>query len=188
MVAVGRLLAAGLEGTPDLHAARPWFEQAAEAGDAYAQAWMGDCCRVGLVGAPDPGASEYWYRRAAGQNHIGAQIMLAETLTEFSPPSEEGLAEIFGLWWEAAAAGNSLAQRKTAECYLEGRGCPEDPVAAAEWFHAAAEQGDAEAAYQLGRCYKTGMGVRRNAATARFWLERASAQGHPDAGAVPVGR
>jgi TPR repeat protein len=143
---------------------------------------------MGLVGSPDVAASEYWYRSAAAQNHVGAQIMLAETLTSLAPPTAEGWAEIFALWHAAASAGNPLAQRNVAQCYLDGRGCVADPATAARWFQAAAEQGEAEAEYQLGRCYRRGLGVRRNFATARYWLERASAQGHPSAGELLASR
>jgi TPR repeat protein len=141
-----------------------------------------------LAGPRDLESAEVWYRKAAAQNHMGAQLLLAEALTASHPPTEDGLAEIFGLWLAVAAAGNPVAQRNAAQCYLEGRGCEADPIAATRWFRAAADQGDAEAEFQLGRCYRRGRGVRRNSAEGRFWLERASAQGHAGADALLSGR
>jgi TPR repeat protein len=186
-VALGRLLAAGLKGAPDNVSAKPWFERAAEAGDAFAQAWMGDCCRMGLAGLPDLAAAESWYRRAAAQDHIGAQIMLANILSALAPSAEADLKEIFGLWLAAASTGNSFAQRNVAECYLTGRGCTADSTAAARWLHLAAQQEDAEAEYELARWYKKGLGVSRNAAAARMWLERAYAHGFTTDSAVLAG-
>jgi TPR repeat protein len=180
-VALGRLLYAGLTGTPNVAAAHTWFAQAADAGHAFAQAWMGDCCRMGLLDAPHAESAEAWYRKAAAQNHIGAVLVLANALRAAGPSTPEALAEIFGLWLVAASGGHPVAQRNVAQCYLYGRGCIADPAAATRWFQAAAEQGDAEAEYQLARCYRKGYGVQKDPQTARFWLERASAQGHPQA-------
>lgn len=151
-VALGRLMYAGVTGMPDVTAAHTWFALAADAGHAFAEAWMGDCCRLGLVATPDPQAAEVWYRRAAAQNHVGAIMVLANALEAEGPAAPDVLAEIFGLWLLAAAAGHPVAQRHVARCYLEGQGRPADPDAAARWFRAAAEQGDAEAQDQLAQC------------------------------------
>jgi uncharacterized protein len=148
---LGRLYAAGVTGSADLPAARSWYQQAAEAGDPQAQAWMGDCCRQGLVDSPDWGMAEWWYRRAAEQNHTGALMVLAEAMSAAEPHTQEALAGIFGLWLAAASNGNPVAQRQVALCYLQGRGCAEDAVAAVHWLTAAAEQGDAEAEYELSQ-------------------------------------
>jgi TPR repeat protein len=183
-VAAGRLRASGLDGNPDHVSARSWFQRAAEAGDAYSQAWMGDCCRMGLVDAPNAVTAESWYREAAAQDHLGAQIMLATLLSAAEARGVAELSEIFNLWLAAAQAGNAFAQRSLAECFASGWGCEVDAAAAVRWFQAAAGQGDAEAQYQLGRCYKKGLGVRKNAATARHWFELASSRGHQLAEAV----
>jgi TPR repeat protein len=185
-VALGRLLASGIQGTQDIASAYPWFEMAAGAGAAYAQAWMGDCCRMGLVGPPDPVAADSWYRMAAAQDHVGAQIMLAEALSSSDSSTEVDFYEMFALWLAAATAGNPYAQRNAAQCYLAGRGCEADPTAAARWFEAAADQGDAEAAFQLGDCYVKGLGVEESPETARHWLEKASALGRADAICAPT--
>jgi TPR repeat protein len=176
-VALGRLYAVGVEGAPDPVKAYSWFELAAESGDPFAQAWMGDCCRTGAVDPPDWVSAEWWYRRAAAQNHTGALMILAEALTAAEPNTQETLAEVFGLWLAAASNGNAVAQRKVGMCYLDGRGCPEDPVAAAQWFLLAAEQSDAEAQYELGICYSEGRGVEENAEEAQYWASRAAYQG-----------
>jgi TPR repeat protein len=179
--ALGRLYAAGLQGTPDLVAARSWFQQAANAGDPQAQAWMGDCCRQGLIDPPDWAMAEWWYRRAAEQNHTGGLMVLAEAMSAADTHTQETLADIFGLWLAAASNGNAIAQRQAGLCYLYGKGCPEDPVAAVRWFTAAAGQDDAEAAYELSQCYAEGRGVRKNEKEAAYWGERATQHGllHP---------
>lgn len=177
-VALGRLLAAGVDGVPDFPAAQFWFAQAAEEGDPFAQAWMGDCCRLGLVGPSDWQSAEAWYCKAAAQNHVGSILLLADALSSTKPHTQETLSEIFGLWLAAASNGNGLAQRNVGICYLHGRGCPEDPIAAVQWLMAAAEQEDAEAEYELGCCYRQGRGVEKDLAEARVWLKRAEDHGY----------
>jgi uncharacterized protein len=164
-VALARLLYAGVTGASQLEAAHGWFAQAADAGHMFAQAWMGDCCRLGLVADPDPKAAEAWYRKAAAQNHLGAIVLLANAIEAAVPGRPDAVAEIFGLWLLAASAGHSIAQRKVAQCYLEGRGCPGDPDAAARWFRIAADQGDAEAQNQLAQSAQKQTPLRSNSAT-----------------------
>jgi TPR repeat protein len=180
-VALGRLLTIGIHGSPDYESAYTWFVQAAEAGEAYAQAWMGDCCRYGLVGISDAVAAEQWYRRAAKQEHRGAQIMLATLLSSVEEHSEPMLEEALEIWRAAAAAGNAFAQRNLAECLLTGRGCEVDPESAVLWFQAAAEQGDTEAEYRLRQCYQQGIGTSEFPNSARHWFERAAEKGHNEA-------
>lgn len=104
-------------------------------------------------------------------------MLLAEALETSESPSEEVLAEIFGLLLVAASSGEAVAQRKIGNCYLQGRGCNEDPAAAANWFFAAAQQGDPEAEYELSVCYSEGRGVDPNPEEAENWLARATEHG-----------
>jgi TPR repeat protein len=65
--------------------------------------------------------------------------------------------------------------------FYSARGVPQDYVAAANWFHRAAEQGDAFAQHSLATQYRMGQGVPQNSATAVDWYRRAAEQGHADA-------
>jgi len=180
-VALGRLMAAGMDGTPNLEAAHSWFSRAAHADHPHAQAWMGDCYRLGLLDSPDPESAEHWYRRAAAQSHIGALLLLAEALSVSQTETPEVHAEIFGLWLAAASAGNAVAQRNVGLCYLSGSGCPIDPRAGVRWIESAAEQDDPIAKYELSECYRKGRGTSMDLDKARYWLDRASENGYADA-------
>jgi TPR repeat protein len=178
---------------PDPAAAHAWFASAAKAGDAQAQAWMGDCARQGLVGAADKDEAQRWYRLAAGQGHAGALVEYvrlqdaadsrAADTRAADAPGHEVEAGNFGLWLAAAATGDAAAQRAVGVCYLEGRGCVAHAGEAARWLRAAAAQGDAKAQFLLGCCFRYGKGVRRDAAQAKYWFERAASREKPAAAA-----
>jgi len=127
-----------------LTAAHAAQERDANAGDAAAQAWMGDWCRLGLSGAADFAAAEHWYRRAAAQEHVGALVTLADAL-EANPASPRVRAEAFGFWLTAGTLGDSFAQYQVGRHYRDGIGCEMNKRIAARWFRAAAAQDNAEA-------------------------------------------
>jgi TPR repeat protein len=170
--ALGHLLCRdGNPGDEAFVAGHSWFALAADAGDADAQAWIGDGCKTGLIGRRDEREAEQWYRKAAGQGHFGALLELGLLLEKYE--GAEWDLECFGIWLAAASYGSNLAQRKVGVCYLEGKGCDCDAGAATRWFQAAADQGDREAQYLLGRCFRDGIGVERSETMAKMWLERA---------------
>ena len=138
-------LAHGEDGLPDYSGARPWIEQAALAGDADAQAWMGDCCRLGLLGPEDFAAAESWYRRAAAGGHVGCIVLLASAIDAMDQPTQATRAEAFGLWLAAASAGDALAKAHVARCYRDGIGVARDASAAARWLRADAQARDGDA-------------------------------------------
>ncbi len=158
--------------------AYPWFKRAAEEGDPEAQAWMGDCARLGLMGAVNLVAAEHWYRKAAGQGHVTSLVELCLQLESSGASGEQHDREQFGLWLAAASAGNVLAQRRVAECYLEGKGCVRYPAEAVRWLTSAARGNDREAQRLLSRCFRDGSGVRRDLAQSRFWSECAENRGN----------
>ena len=78
------------------------------------------------------------------------------------PPAALIAALPAGLGGPLAAAGSNGdvgAEVEIAQRYLEGRGVPRDPKAAAGWMQAAADAGDAFAQYRLGALYEKGLGV-----------------------------
>jgi TPR repeat protein len=164
-----------------LPAALTWIEAAANAGDADAQAWMGDCRRLGLVQEPDLEAAEQWYRKAASQGHVGSIALLASAVDSMDSLSADAQTEILGMWLVAASAGDTVAQIRVGECYLEGRGCAANAETAAHWFQVAADRGDAEGQYRVGLGYLLGRGVDPDWHEALEWFELAARQGHVEA-------
>jgi localization factor PodJL len=78
----------------------------------------------------------------------------------------------------AAAGGDPGAAFEVAVRYAEGRGVPQDLVAAAAWYRRAAESGVAVAAYRLGSLFERGPGVSKDLAGAAAWYGRAAAEGN----------
>jgi TPR repeat protein len=78
---------------------------------------------------------------------------------------------------EDAEGGAPLAQYNLGLRYAKGKGVPEDPVAAADWYRKAAEQGFALAQYSLGSAYDQGAGVPQDRYEAVKWHRRAAEQG-----------
>ena len=71
------------------------------------------------------------------------------------------------IWQQDAENGEPASQRNLGLLYLNGLGVPRDPVQAARWFKAAADQAFAPAAANLADLYLRGNGVpadRRKAA------------------------
>ena len=63
---------------------------------------------------------------------------------------------------------------------------PEDLVASALRYLAAAEKGDAKAQWNVGLMDLAGLGVPQDLVAAEQWIEKAAAQGYADALAVQV--
>ena len=78
----------------------------------------------------------------------------------------------------AGSSGDVGAQVEIAQRYLEGRGAPRDPKAAADWMQTAADAGNNFAQYRLGAMYEKGIGVARDAAKARALYKQAADAGN----------
>jgi localization factor PodJL len=79
---------------------------------------------------------------------------------------------------EAARIGDPAAFIELGARYLEGRGAPRDPKAAALWFERAADFGSAPAQYRLGALYREGRGLERNAQMAMKHFQVAAEAGN----------
>src|SRR5262249_48870777 len=78
-----------------------------------------------------------------------------------------------------AQRGNPLAQTYVGFMFTNGRGLPQNYVAAADWYRAASEQGVPVAQFQLGMAYDKGHGVPQDYVLAYKWLNIATAQATP---------
>ena len=159
------------------------LHQAAEQGDAEAQARLGSRYQVG-EGVPQSHAdAANWTRLAAEQGHARAQFRLGGMYY-----SGQGFPQDYAeadKWFRLAAEqGDADAQFALSVLYnmlaLEGV-LPQDPAEAAKWSRLAAEQGHTGAQYDLGRKYQHGHGVTQDHSEAVKWYRRAAEQG--DAGA-----
>ncbi len=194
----------------DESAGAGWLTRAADGGNAFAQAWLGDAHIKGDVVASDPARAAAWYRKAAQNGHFGAAAVLAKlkldsvendferwlALAERSDPQAQrivGEAYLNGngvaremdsaLYWLRSAADrkNSAAMVILGVLEVQGVEVPTDSVSAVARFRGAATQGNADAEYNLGVCYRRGIGVERNDMEARRWYECAAEKGQPSA-------
>lgn len=78
-----------------------------------------------------------------------------------------------------AQHGNPMAQTYVGFMFANGRGLPQNYVAAADWYRAASEQGVPVAQFQLGLMYDKGHGVPQDYVLAYKWLNVATARATP---------
>ncbi len=87
------------------------------------------------------------------------------------------LEEAFGLFLEAAKAGDTRAQMNIGYLYDTGQGVRASRTQAMHWYRKAARQGKAAAATNIGAIYRDEGRLR----LALRWFERAVALGDADA-------
>lgn len=92
----------------------------------------------------------------------------------FAAPPEEAAP-----WIESAAMlGFARAQALWGQYLLDGiGGIPRDPVAAVEWFRAAARAGVPAGMNMLGRCFENGWGIATDYGEAVRWFRAAAEAG-----------
>jgi TPR repeat protein len=78
-----------------------------------------------------------------------------------------------------AQHGNPMAQTYVGFMFANGRGLPQNYVAAADWYRAASEQGVPVAQFMLGLAYDKGQGVPQDYVLAYKWLNVATARATP---------
>ena len=102
------------------------------------------------------------FSSACGQEQIQAQIG--------EQPSSAELVH-------SAEQGDASAQVALGSMYADGRGVPQDGVAAVAWYCRAAEQGNASAQVSLGALYSDGgSGVPQNLVEGHTWLNLAASR------------
>jgi len=102
----------------------------------------------------------------------------AEQLAEADRAIEaQRFAEALALLRPLADAGNSRAQIRLGDAYLQGHGVPRDDAAAGRWYEKAALQGETGAQVKLAAMYVSGNGVLRNSNLAYVWYGTAARLG-----------
>ena len=156
------------------------LRQAANNGDANAQAVLGDRYYEGDRAPQDYKQAVHWYTKAANQGNAGAQCNLGVCYD-----NGDGVAQDFkqAVYWytKAANQGNANAQCNLGVCYYNGEGVAQDYKQAVYWYTKAANQGDDVAQYKLGLCYFGGNGTARDWQQAVSWFTKAANQGYANA-------
>jgi uncharacterized protein len=183
-LALGR----SLDGVPprDHAAARRALAVAAEAGNADAQALLGELLRDGRGGRRDLAGAAKLFEAAARGGHREATANLAAALFHGEGARRDRAAAV-KLWRRAAGEGLAAAMVELAECLRHGHGVPRDDTAALRWFRRAATRGHAGAAYRVGWAYWWGAcGAPRDRARAAPFLLAAARKGEPRAAALEL--
>jgi len=81
-------------------------------------------------------------------------------------------------WRTLADNGDPIAQFNLGLLYLDGKGVPQNPSEAVNWFRRAAEQDYVPAQHNLGAMYGSGQGVKRDYIQAYKWLDICAAKGN----------
>lgn len=175
----------------DRQRAAAFLRPAAEAGDADAQALLGQLYLEG--GGPERDLFEAgkWLRAAAANGQPEGTYLLA-TAIDAGVLTDPGMdpddaaarqAEAARLYRAAATAGSLPAKVETGLRYARGLGTAQDFLAASRWFREAAAEGSPDAQFNLGALHAAGAlsGGTPDHAAALPWFEQAAAQGHVDA-------
>lgn len=150
------------------------FRRAADLGNSYAQANIGDCYAYGLGVRQDNAQALKWYRSAAIQNVPPAFNALGWAyLQGLGVPHSPSDAL---LWYERSAdLGSPNAAYEIGWIY--GNVEPVNNIDAMRWYRIAAAHQHREAQNNIGALYEGGLGVERDYAQAAYWYQLASDAG-----------
>lgn len=120
------------------------LEVRANAGDAEAQAQLGDIYAKGEDVVQDSALAVKWWEKAAQGGHAPSQYNLGVKYARGDGVTRSDKQAL--QWWERAAkAGHKYAQYNVALKYLRGEGTLKNTQRAYAWFVCAAAQGVGEA-------------------------------------------
>lgn len=184
MCELGKLYLKGKDGAKkDGDQAFRWLKKAAEAGNANAMAYYGDCFYEGIGTAKNDELSYQWDKKSAdlgdpyGLNSLGAcyeiGIYVAQDYTR-----------AFQLYKQAAELGNSYGQRNLGKLYIEGKGTQQNIQEGLRWYEKSIAQNNPMALYDMGMCYlygNEGIGVAMDQRKAFDYFTKVSNQNYAEA-------
>jgi len=162
------------------HAALPWFQKAADQGEAIAQLKVGDLLSKGQHIPRDLDQAAQYYRKAADQQHPTAMLELAKYY-------EKGEGRWKNVTWaanwyrRAARAGNMESILKTGDNYRNGEGLEHNGSEAFAWYRKAAFSKNVVGFVKVAECYEEGLGAPLDLREAAGWYEKAAKAGHAGA-------
>jgi TPR repeat protein len=145
----------------------------AEAGDVYAQYYLGELYRDGMG---DMVTALGWFDKAAAQRFAKAQNALGNAyLYGEGATQDDGVA--FEWYQRSAIDADVLGQAMMGWMYENGRGTTKDIAKSLSWYRLAANQDDEWSQTALGRIYNEGKDVEIDNPKACYWYEKAAEQG-----------
>lgn len=144
------------------------FNREANAGDAYAQYYLGMINELGQGVSKNTTRALYWYRKAAEQKHLAAMYNLAGFyFSGIEMP--QNYQRAFELYLDAAKLGLSEAQNRVGYMYHMGYYAQKNDREAFRWFLSSAKQGNRLSQNNVAYFYQHGLGVPKNLEKAYLW-------------------
>ena len=150
---------------------------AANAGDDYAQNWVGWMYKNAEGVERNYMESYKWNMKSAESGNAYAMNSLG-ILFENGQGVEVNLPKAVEWYRKAANAGNVHGQYNLGRMYENGRGVTKDIILAKQWYEKAAAQNSSDAQSSLGTIYYNGEGVTKDYAKAMEWYRKAADQGN----------
>lgn len=171
-------LADGFQRQEQQEKAIPYWQQAADRGNAEAQFHLWQMHVEGWGGLEDFEVGLSYLKQAANQEYPKAQLELAEYYAEEIIGGEKYAER--AVYWGKKAVENGAYKGATIignMLAVERPGVNKDEKDALRWFKLAAAHGDAYAKYQVGVSYEGGLGVARDIDEAIKWYTFAAEAG-----------
>lgn len=125
--------------------------EAAKAGDANSQYWIGSFYENGTGGVEQNDSLAFvWYKKSANQEFKLGLASLANCYKNGRGVKQD-FYESFQLYNKAAKLGHANSQKEVGLCYEFGEGVAQDYCLAAEWYKKAADNGSKAAKQYLAR-------------------------------------
>jgi TPR repeat protein len=158
-----------------------WLREAAEAGDAGAQAELGAWYALGTMTARNDAEAFKWLHAAAEKGHPQAQYNLA-LIYERGIGVAKDHKMALALLRTSAEQGHADAQYYMGQSYRMGEeGLSPDYHEAREWYSKAARQGHVDALNNLGAMWESGLGGPTDNVEALKCFRQAAEEGDPSA-------
>lgn len=157
----------------------------AEAGNAAAQAMVGNLYEMGLGVAPDQSKALKWFALAADQGNVAAETGLGRIYSQGAGVQIDA-SKAYHWFSLAANQGDTDAQCAIGDLYAEGNGVPQDYSEAVGWYRMAAEKSNDAAQAKLGLMYEIGKGVPQDYVQALMWFNLAASQSSSGVGPFAV--
>ena len=178
--------AADARNQADYAHARALYDTLAAAGNARAEARLGQMQLAGELGSKDDAAALAHIRKAAeagdgiGQYLLGSAYQRGNGVEKDPTSAQKWFTAAAQTLPQAAAHNDAEAQFILAILYLNGQGVGKDDAQSQQWLEKAAENGYASAQNLLGNTLLAD-NAQENKRAAVNWLKKAATQGHSGA-------
>lgn len=152
----------------------------AQAGDAEAQYYIGDCYYDSEVLPWDLDRAAEWFQKSAENGYAPAMFALGSCY-ENGEGVDEDVDKAYEWFERGAALGNADCECALGCCYYYGDGVEKSDEEAIKWFETAANKGHAHGMCMLAGCYMYGHGVKIDADKAIELYREAAEKGDEEA-------